>query len=181
MRLTDAIESLSDPFCSRIIATEICITGKGKGPCPSRTDQLMYNFKKVTIMNRNMLLKDVSIDSTTTFFANGDVRVYPCPWNEDVAPLTEGKRKSYRGRITVMEDGNTEVKRYHLGMNAPLYQKLFSTEHCDVLRSQGGTIMERWRFDKKLNIHQVWEIRRREQPSVNAFFLTLKEDNSWNR
>ena len=60
-------------------------------------------------------------------------------------------------------------------------QARFSTEHCDVLRSQGGVLLERWRFDKKLTIHQVWDIRRREQPAVDAFFLTLKEDNTCNR
>ena len=131
--------------------------------------------------NNNQILKDVSIDSTTTFFANGDVKIFPCPWNEDASPLNGQKKVSYRGRITVMEDGNTEVKRYKLGTNAPLYSKIFSTEHCDVLRSQGGVLLERWRFDKKLTIHQVWDIRQREQSAVNAFFLTLKEDSSCNR
>ena len=132
-------------------------------------------------MNNNQLLKDVSIDSTTSFFANGDIKVYPCPWNENDEPITPEKKVSYRGRITVMEDGQTDVKRYRLGTNPPLYTKLFSTEHCDVLRSQAGKLVERWKFHQKLSIHQVWEIRQREQPAVNAFFLTLKEDSTCSR
>lgn len=128
-------------------------------------------------MNNNQLLKDVSIDSTTTFFSNGDMKVFPCPWSQDAGPVTSGKKVSYRGRITVMEDGQTEVKRYNMGSNPPLYRKLFCTEHCDVLQSAGGTITERWKFDRKLPIHLVWDIRRREQPAVDSFFLTLKEDN----
>jgi hypothetical protein len=132
-------------------------------------------------MTKNVLLKDVKLDTTTSFFANGDIKVYACPWNEGFEPLTPEKKVSYRGRITVMEDGNAEVKRYQLGTNPPLYTTLFSTEHCDVLRSRGGNLTERWKFDKKLTIHQVWDIRRREQPAVDAFFLTLKEDNTCNR
>ena len=93
-------------------------------------------------MTKNVLLKDVKLDTTTSFFANGDIKVYACPWNEGFEPLTPEKKVSYRGRITVMEDGNAEVK---------------------------------------LTIHQVWDIRRREQPAVDAFFLTLKEDNTCNR
>ena len=75
-----------------------------------------------------------------------------------------------------MDDGQTEVKRYNLGSQMPLYTKLFCTEHCEVMRSQGGKLIEKWKFDKKLNIHQIWDIRRREQPAVEAFFLAMKED-----
>ncbi len=132
-------------------------------------------------MNDNVLLKDVKLDTTTTFSANGDIQIHACPWNEGFEPLTPGKEVSFRGRITVMEDGNTEVKRYRMGTNPPLYTKLFSTEHCDVLRSRGGCLQEVWKFDKKLTIHHVWDIRRREQPEVDAFFLTLIEDNTCNR
>ena len=132
-------------------------------------------------MKKNVLLKDVKLDTTTTYSANGDIKIIACPWNEDVDPLTPDKQVSYHGRITVMEDGSAEVKRYRMGTNAPLYTTLFSTEHCDVLRSRGGSLTERWKFDKKLTIHQVWDIRRREQPAVDAFFLTLKEDNTCNR
>ena len=132
-------------------------------------------------MDKIQLLKDVSIDSTTTFFANGDVKVYPCPWNGDASPVTHAKKVSYRGRITVMEDGQTEVKRYRMGCNPPLYHKLFATEHCDVIRTVSGHLTERWRFDRKLNIHQICDIRQREQPFVDAFFLTLKEDTTCSR
>ena len=126
-------------------------------------------------MNNNQLLKDVSIDSTTSFFANGDIKVYPCPWNENEEPVTAEKKVSYRGRITVMEDGKTDVKRYKLGTNPPLYTRLYSTEHCDVLRSQGGLLMERWKFDRRLTIHQVWDIRRREQAAIETYYQTLQD------
>ena len=119
-------------------------------------------------------MNDVRMDTQTAFFMNGDIHIYPCSYEQDKAPLTSENKVSYRGRITVMESGRREVKRYNLGTQLPLYQKLYSTEHCDVVMSQAGNIYERWRFGKKVPIHQIWEIHKREQPQVDAFFLTLK-------
>ena len=60
-------------------------------------------------MNDNVLLKDVKLDTTTTFSANGDIQIHACPWNEGFEPLTPGKEVSFRGRITVMEDGRLSL------------------------------------------------------------------------
>lgn len=116
------------------------------------------------------------MDAQVAINMNGDIHVYPEPWEVEQAPIMQPARKSYRGRITMMDDGQTEVKRYNIGLQMPIYSKLFSTEHCDVMRTVGGKLIERWKFDKKLTIHQIWDIRRREQPAVEAFFLAMKED-----
>jgi len=115
------------------------------------------------------------MDAQVAINLDGDINIYPCAWEAEQAPIMRPERVSYRGRITMMDDGQTEVKRYNIGSQMPLYRKLFSTEHCDVMMSQGGMLVERWKFDKKFNFHQVWDIRRREQPTVEAFFLTMKE------
>ena len=125
-------------------------------------------------MNKNILLNDVRMDTQTAFFMNGDIHVYPCDYEEYKAPIMSEKKASFRGRITLMENGEAEVKRYHIGSQPPMYRKLYSTEHCDVVMSQAGNVYERWRFDKKLPIYKIWEIRKREMPQVDAFFLTLK-------
>ena len=127
-------------------------------------------------MSKQILTNDVKIDSTTTYMANGDITIHPCPWSDDVNLAGGAKKQSFRGRITIQEGGMTEVKRYNIGSKAPLNNYLFRTEHCDVFQSPAGTITERWKFDKKLSIHQVWDIRRREQPAVEAFFQTLKDN-----
>lgn len=127
-------------------------------------------------MNSNILFENVQIDAQVAMKVNGDINIYPEPWEKDWGPIMSPLKKSYRGRITMMDDGQTEVKRYNIGSQMPLYTKLFCTEHCEVMRSQGGKLIEKWKFDKKLNIHQIWEIRRREQPAVEAFFVAMKED-----
>lgn len=127
-------------------------------------------------MAKNILLDNVQMDTQTAFFVNGDIKVYPCSYEQDKAPITSDPKVSYKGRITVMEDGNTNVMAYNIGSQGPRYKELFATEHCSVLITHGGSLIERWKFKKKLSIHRIWEIRRREQPAVEAFFLTLKED-----
>lgn len=128
---------------------------------------------------KNKIINNVCMDTQTAFMMNGDINVYPMPYEADWAPITREKKVSYKGRITVMEDGNTTVKAYRIGSLGARYREVFSTEHCSVLLTHGGTLIERWRFDRKVKIHQVWEIRQREQPLVNAFFLTAKEDLAW--
>ena len=125
-------------------------------------------------MAKNILLNDVQMDTQTAFFVNGDIKVYPCSYEQEKTPVTHEKKVSYKGRITVMEDGNTDVTAYNIGSQGPRYKELFATEHCSVLETHGGSLIERWRFKKKMSIHQIWEVRRREQPQVDAFFLTLK-------
>ena len=126
-------------------------------------------------MKTEILFGNVQMDAQVTMNVNGDINIWPEAWEAEKAPIMPERRVAYRGRITLMEDGQTEVKRYHIGSQLPLYRKLFSTEHCDIIRTQGGQLIERWRFKKNLSIHQVCDIRRREQPAVEAFFVTLKE------
>jgi hypothetical protein len=124
-------------------------------------------------MEKNLLLNDVQMDTQTSYFVNGDINVFACPWNEPPT-LTEGSKTSYRGRITVMSNGETRFKAYRDGTKGPLYQVLYQTEHCRVLLYQSGRIMEQWSFDKRLSVHEVCKIRKRESPMITAFFLTLK-------
>ena len=113
------------------------------------------------------------MDTQTSYFVNGDINVYACPWNEPPT-LTEGSKTSYRGRITVMSNGDTHFKAYRDGSKGALYKVIYQTEHCRVLLYNSGRIIEQWSFDKKLSIHDIWAIRKRENPLVTAFFLTLK-------
>lgn len=127
-------------------------------------------------MAKSILLDNVQMDTQTAFFVNGDIKVYPCSYEQDKTPITSDTKVSYKGRITVMEDGNTNVMAYNIGSQGPRYKELFATEHCSVLMTHGGSLIERWKFKKKTPIHQIWEIRKRERTAVEAFFMTLMED-----
>lgn len=124
----------------------------------------------------NILNNSAQLYTETTYQVNGDINVYVCPWNPENPYLTDGAKRSYPARITVMENGEVNVKAYRIGSHGPRYRKRFATEHCEVLQGEGGQLMERWKFPPQLSIHEVWRIRRREQPAVNAYYLTLKEN-----
>ena len=79
-------------------------------------------------MAKNILLDNVQMDTQTAFFVNGDIKVYPCSYEQDKAPITSDPKVSYKGRITVMEDGNTNVMAYNIGSQGPRYKELFATE-----------------------------------------------------
>ena len=83
-------------------------------------------------MAKNILLDNVQMDTQTAFFVNGDIKVYPCSYEQDKAPITSDPKVSYKGRITVMDDGNTSVMAYNIGSQGPRYKELFATEHCSV-------------------------------------------------
>lgn len=124
----------------------------------------------------NILQTNVRMDTETLYQVNGDINVFACPWTQCEEPLTEGTKRSYPARITVMENGDVTIKAYRIGSQGPRYRKRFATEHCEVLQADGGQLLERWKFPPQLSIHDVWDIRRREQPAVNAYYLTLKEN-----
>ena len=124
----------------------------------------------------NLLQNSAQLFTETTYQVTGDINVYACPWNPENPYLTEGSKRSYPARITVMENGDITVKAYRIGAHGPRYRKCFSTEHCEILEADNGQLMERWKFPPTLSIHEVWKIRRREQPAVNAYYITLKEN-----
>ena len=58
----------------------------------------------------NLLKQDVRMDTETLYQVNGDINVFACPWNPCTEPLTEGAKRSYPARITVMENGDISVR-----------------------------------------------------------------------
>ena len=70
---------------------------------------------------KQQILNDVKMDTQTAFMNNGDINIYPCPWEQDKAPVTaDGKPMvRYRAGVTVIDEGRTVVKRFRDGMNGP--------------------------------------------------------------
>ena len=62
---------------------------------------------------KQIFVKDVRMDTQTAFMANGNINIFPCGWETEQAPITVGGgKRSFRGRITVEEDGETHVVPY---------------------------------------------------------------------
>ena len=83
------------------------------------------NFKK------QILIQNVQMDGSVNFQTNGDINVYPCPWESDKV-VTNGNRVRYEGGIEVDADGRTRVKRWNRGSRGPMYETLFETAHASV-------------------------------------------------
>ena len=56
---------------------------------------------------------------------------------------------------------------------------LFQTEHCMVMRTQGGTVIEKWRFSKNMTPLDIMEAREKENLRILAFYNSRKEKTIW--
>jgi len=123
----------------------------------------------------NIFMNDVRMDTQTAFMTNGNINIFPCAWEIEKAPVTYGGRRTFRGRVTVEEDGETRVVPYNSYGN-PRYEELFSTEHCRLLMTQGGSIIEKWHFGSRMSIAEIAESRSREMRYINAWFRNRKRE-----
>ncbi len=130
-------------------------------------------------MNENIFMKDIQMDTQTAFLASGNINIYPCAWEADKVPFTAHGRASYRGRIQVEEDGRTQVTRYNIGSQGPLYTLLMETEHCQVLMTTRGKIIERWSFPPALTADEIRTIRTLEGVKVDSFYNSRKAETKW--
>ena len=128
--------------------------------------------------NENIFLRDAKIHTETVYQMNGNINIYPCPWDEQ-DPLLSSPQTSFRGRITVDDDGHTTVRPYRQGARGPLYREKFATEHCQVMVSGNGALMERWRFPRRLSMAEILAARERERPQIDAYFMSRKEAPQW--
>ena len=55
---------------------------------------------KPTIFRKHILQQNVQMDGSINFQTNGDINVYPCPWESD-KEVTSGERVRYEGGIEV--------------------------------------------------------------------------------
>ena len=83
------------------------------------------------IFKKQLLVQNVQMDGSINFQTNGDINVYPCPWESD-KEVTNGSRVHYRAGIEVDADGRTRVKRYNDGKNGPKLETLYETPHGAV-------------------------------------------------
>ena len=118
--------------------------------------------------------KKVVID-TTTSYSEKQIRVDACPWMSDKIDLIapDGRMK-LKGCTTIDADATVIFTPYRIGSQGQRYQVVFRTEHCDVMRTQGGVIIEKWRFKKSMTNGDILEARKRENARINAFYKAFE-------
>ena len=148
------------------------------------------NFRK------QILQQNVNMDGSISFQTNGDINIYPCPWEDD-KQVTGGERVRYRGGIEVDADGRTRVKRYNIGKNGPQHETLFETPHGAVkmtrpiYRKSGSQAGQRcindefvyvtFKFPKKYGLALTKSLYEEEADQILSYMKTRKEETVWNQ
>ena len=149
--------------------------------------------------NQQQLLQNVQMDGSVNFQANGDINIYPCPWelDSDKQATRSGGRVRYQAGIEVDSDGRTRVKRHNIGTRGPLYETLFETAHGAVKmtrpmyqnkdygkgryrRLDREYVYVTFKFPKKHPLELIKYLYRTEADEIEAFLKTRKTDTLWN-
>ena len=131
------------------------------------------------------------MDGSINFMTNGDINVYPCPW-EDEKQVTGGERVRYRAGIEVDADGRTRVKRYNDGLQGPKHDVLYETPHGAVkitrplYRSDNGRrrlkdeyVYVTFKFPKKYGLALTKALYQEEADQILSYLKTRKEETIW--
>ncbi len=146
---------------------------------------------KTTKFEERILQQAVKMDGSINFQTNGDINVYPCPWEDD-KEVTDGTRVKYRAGIEVDQDGRTRVKRYNDGKNGPKLETLYESAHGAVkmtrpqIRPYNGRrrmdeefVYVTFKFPKKYGLALTKALYAEESDEMMAFFKTRKEETVW--
>ena len=146
---------------------------------------------KPTFSRPQILQQNVQMDGSINFQTNGDINVYPCPW-EDEKQVTGGERVRYRAGIEVDADGRTRVKRYNDGLQGPKHDVLYETPHGAVkitrplYRSDNGRrrlkdeyVYVTFKVPKKYGLALTKALYEEEADQIMSYLKTRKEETIW--
>ena len=146
---------------------------------------------KPTFFRPQILQQNVQMDGSINFMTNGDINIYPCPWEDD-KQVTNGDRVNYRGGISVDADGHTRVKRYNDGLQGPKHDVLYETPHGAVkitrplYRSDNGRrrlkdeyVYVTFKFPKKYGLALTKALYEEEADQILSYLKTRKEETIW--
>ncbi len=145
------------------------------------------------IFKKQLLQQNVQMDGSINFQTNGDINIYPCPWEDD-KQVTNGERVRYEGGIEVDADGRTRVKRWNRGSRGPMHDTLYETAHGAVkmtrpqVRPGDGHrrlteefVYVTFKFPKKYGLALTKALYEEEADEIMSFFKTRKEETIWNQ
>ena len=122
---------------------------------------------------------DVKMD-TVTVYSENQIKVEACPWQRDRADeVVPDGRLRLRGVTTIEPGAQLVFRPYRIGSQGSRYQILFKTEHCDVLQTQKGIVLEKWRFKPTMNATDIRKARQAEGKKIDAYYQSRKEETVW--
>lgn len=149
-------------------------------------------MKKKNSKVQQILAGNVKMDTCTSFFANGDVNILPCPW-ECEKQVTDGGRRQPKGRMTIEKDGTSHFKAYRSN-TGPKRVQLFSTSHAvvemtrplyrtdrpgKVRRLDMEYVYVTFKFPKNLGLALMKALYQKEADDVMSYLKTRKEETVW--
>ena len=155
--------------------------------------KIRFKMRKPFIFKKQILQQNVQMDGSINFQTNGDINIYPCPWEDD-KQVTNGERVRYEGGIEVDADGRTRVKRWNRGSRGPMHDTLYETAHGAVkmtrpqVRPGDGHrrlteefVYVTFKFPKKYGLALTKALYQEEADDIMSFFKTRKEETIWNQ
>ena len=155
--------------------------------------KIRFKMRKPFIFKKQILQQNVQMDGSINFQTNGDINIYPCPWEDD-KQVTNGERVRYEGGIEVDADGRTRVKRWNRGSRGPMHDTLYETAHGAVkmtrpqVRPGDGHrrlteefVYVTFKFPKKYGLALTKALYEEEADEIMSFFKTRKEETIWNQ
>ena len=139
----------------------------------------LYRNMSKTNKQRIVINGDVVMD-TVTVYSDNQIKVDACPWMADKADeVAPDGRLRMKGCTTIEPGAQMVFRPYKIGSQGSRYQILFKTEHCDVMRTQGGVIIEKWRFKPSMTRADICEARTRENLKIEAYYQSRGEQTVW--
>ena len=116
---------------------------------------------------------------TVTVYSENQIKVEACPWMADKADeVVPDGRVRLKGCTTIEPGAGMVFRPYRQG-TGNRYSMLFKTEHCDVMRTQGGVIIEKWCFRPPMTLDDICTARIKEGQRINAYYQSRKEETIW--
>ena len=136
-------------------------------------------FSEMKNQKRIVVNGDVCMD-TVTVYSENLIKVDACPWMADMThEVAPDGRMRMKGCTTIEPGAKMVFKPYRIGSQGSRYQILFKTEHCDMMRTQGGVVIEKWRFGRSMTSADICEARTRENVKIDAYYQSRKEETVW--
>jgi len=130
---------------------------------------------------------DVQLDSKTSYLPNGEINIIPRSWEHGREVTTTGACVTFRGSISVEEDGRTKVKRYVAGNQGPRYETIFQTAHADIKKTHGGKRESRgcvrmvFNFPRRYPLSLMKKLFKEEAEQLEAYLQSRKEETLWEK
>ena len=121
---------------------------------------------------------DVKMD-TVAVYSENQIKVEACSWMSDEAEKVAPDGCLRLRGTTIIEPGASLVFRPYRTGSGNRYKMLFKTEHCDVMQTQGGVVIEKWRFKPMMTATDIRKARQAEGKKLDTFYQSRKEETIW--